>query len=77
MFKLFERFRKKEPSLYQHVASIVLTAGAVVLFWRGAWGLMDHFLFPETPILSYFVSIFLGLLILYLDDKKISELDHH
>lgn len=74
---MFKRFRKKEPSFLHHFTTIVVTAGAVVFFWRGAWGLMDHFLFPDTPVLSYASSILLGLLILYVDDRKISELDHH
>lgn len=53
---------------------ILLAATAVVLFWRGIWGLLDHFLFPENPLLSYLISALVGLLILWLDDYELHEL---
>lgn len=37
---------------------------AVIAFWRGAWGLMDIFLFPQYPVFSYIFSIILGMGIL-------------
>ncbi|MFA6024209.1 MAG: hypothetical protein WC777_03270 [Candidatus Gracilibacteria bacterium] len=67
--------KKKSPSAY--FFSIVLTATAVVFFWRGIWGLTDAFLFPNNSLLSYAVSIGLGLFILWVDDWRISELEHH
>jgi hypothetical protein len=68
-------FKKKETFLH-HFTTVLLTVIAVVFVWRGIWGLTDTFLFPEEPTLSYLVSIFVGLVILYIDDKRISELDH-
>lgn len=73
--KFFNLFKKKE-SLSRHFITVVLTAAAVVFFWRGIWGLTDTYLFPENSTLSYLVSIFVGLIILYVDDKRLSEIDH-
>ncbi len=72
---MFSLFKKKKP-LPKHFVTILVTAAAVVFFWRGVWGILDHFLFPENPMLSYMSSIFIGLFILWLDDKEISELQH-
>ena len=44
---------------------IILTVLAIVSFWRGVWGLMDLYLFPKSPTLSFFVSIIIGLAILF------------
>lgn len=74
--KFFNLFKKKETFTH-HFVTVVLTAAAVVFFWRGIWGLTDLFLFPENAPLSYLVSIFLGLVILYLDDKRLSEIANH
>lgn len=73
--KFFNLFKKKETFTH-HFVTVVLTAAAVVFFWRGIWGLTDLYLFPENSALSYLVSVFLGLVILYLDDKRLSEIDH-
>ena len=34
---------------------------AVVLFWRGVWGLMDLYVFPNNLLMSYLISIAIGL----------------
>ncbi|MFA4814642.1 MAG: hypothetical protein WC924_05405 [Candidatus Gracilibacteria bacterium] len=69
-------FIRKKESFFHHVWTIMFTAVAVILFWKGVWGLIDEFLFPENPILGNLIAIFIGLLILYLDDKKIAELEN-
>lgn len=51
---------QKKPT----ISKILLTAGAVVLFWRGAWGLMDLYIFPNHELLSYGISMLLGVGIL-------------
>lgn len=71
MFSLF----KKKP-VPRHFITILVTAAAVVFFWRGVWGILDYYLFPENPTLSYLSSILIGLFILWIDDKQISELHH-
>lgn len=54
-------------------AHVVLIAVAVVLVWRGAWGLMDLYIFPDNALISYIVSLVAGLLIL-LATKEIADL---
>lgn len=55
---------------------IAFTVTAIVMVWRGVWGLFDHYLFPENPDLSYITSIILGMLILLVDDFELGELAH-
>lgn len=52
----------------------VIVATAVVMFWRGVWGLMDVFLFPDDYSLSSLVSVVLGLSLLALTHYKFREL---
>ncbi|OGH16511.1 MAG: hypothetical protein A3C30_04975 [Candidatus Levybacteria bacterium RIFCSPHIGHO2_02_FULL_40_18] len=47
---------------------------AVVSFWRGAWGLMDIYLFPENPTLSFSASFIIGFVILYITHYIVREL---
>ena len=47
---------------------------AIIMLWRGVWGLLDVYLFPGVPTLSYLISIALGILILYLDDFSLNDL---
>lgn len=48
----------------------------VVLVWRGLWGLMDAYLFPDHPEMSYAVSIAIGVIILLIDDYELEELNY-
>jgi len=47
---------------------------AVISFWRGIWGLLDVYLFPDHYILSLWISVFLGVLILIATDYATKEL---
>jgi hypothetical protein len=44
----------------------ILTVAAIVLLWRGIWGLSDVYIFPHHPEMSYFLSIFFGVALLFL-----------
>jgi len=46
----------------------------IIMLWRGFWGLLDTYIFPGSPTLSYLTCIALGAVILYLDDFKIDNL---
>lgn len=48
---------------HQTIFAVVI-ALAVISFWRGVWGLMDIYLFPESAEMSFLVSILIGLGIL-------------
>ena len=51
-----------------------ITGLAIVIFWRGAWGLLDLYFFPGDPLMSYVFSAVLGMVVLYLNDFSLSEL---
>lgn len=53
------------------VAIIVVTG--VIAFWRGLWGFMDIYLFPDNLILSYEASILIGLVILGVTNYLVKE----
>lgn len=52
---------KRQSSL----PKILIVGTAVVLYWRGAWGLMDLYIFPDNPAASYTLSLIAGLGILF------------
>ncbi len=59
------------------VVSSVIVGTAVVLFWRGIWGIFDVLLFPENEVMSYVLSMALGIVILIVHDgtSRIEELE--
>jgi uncharacterized membrane protein YjjP (DUF1212 family) len=65
---------KRNNSHAKKVIFTLVIAFAIVSFWRGTWGLMDLYLFPENRILSYVVSILAGILILDLTKNMIKKL---
>ena len=54
---------------------VILIAIAVVLFWRGTWGLMDLYVFPDHELTSYIVSLAAGLVILFFTHRIADALD--
>jgi hypothetical protein len=64
-----EQLKKRHPN-----ANAVVIVFAIVMLWRGVWGLLDTYLFPGSPALSYLVCIGLGAVILYLDNFTIDNL---
>lgn len=61
--------KKRHPTI-----NGIIIVVAIILFWRGVWGLIDLYLFPNSPTFSHLLSIALGALILYLDDFSIKDL---
>lgn len=53
---------------------VLLIGTAAVLFWRGAWGLMDLYIFPDDVALSYLTSLVVGIAILIATNKLADEL---
>ena len=53
---------------------IFLLAIAIVAVWRGVWGLMDIYLFPDNQSLSLILSLVIGIFILYFNDHRLNEL---
>lgn len=69
MFKKMIRIKSK----YEIVFAILI-AFAVVSFWRGVWGLMDEYLFPNNHQMSLWISLVLGIFILIITNYATKEL---
>jgi len=69
MFKRIGKLKSKHQIIFS-----ILIAFAVVSFWRGIWGLMDEYLFPGNYELSLWISLIIGVLILFLTDYITKEL---
>lgn len=68
---------KKGRSLVMYFLKNIGTLMALVMIWRGIWYLLDgldYFFFGENHILSSIGGIIVGLLILYLPDKNLKEI---
>ena len=61
--------RKNKKVLYT-----IIIAFAIICFWRGAWGIMDLYLFPGNHLASYLISILIGIIILYYTENLIETL---
>ena len=59
MYKKISKMKAKHQTIFA-----IIIAFAVIAFWRGMWGLMDEYLFPENYTLSLIISVFVGLGIL-------------
>ncbi|MBU0458525.1 hypothetical protein KJ652_06620 [Patescibacteria group bacterium] len=59
------------------VFNSILIGTAIVLFWRGIWGLLDLYLFPNNETASFAFSALLGILILLIHDgmRDLKELE--
>ena len=51
----------------------ILEAFAFVTLWRGTWGLLDKYLFPNSPQISYLTSISIGLTLLFIFRDKLID----
>jgi Fuseless-like protein (putative pre-synaptic calcium channel regulator) len=71
--KLKETFPLAKLKQYPSLNAIIILI-AMIMLWRGVWGLLDIYLFPGVPTLSYLLSILFGIFILYLDDFSLSDL---
>ncbi len=53
---------------------IFILAVAVIMIWRWVWNFLDHYLLPNYFVLSNLLSIWLWVLILFLNDYDLDEL---
>lgn len=67
---MFKKFKINHPNLY----SIVIGA-SIIMFWRGLWGLMDLYVFPNNEVLSYSITALIGLALLFLNDFRLKEIE--
>lgn len=61
MFAILHRFFFKKKDTDNSVLFIIALDLAAVMVWRGAWGFMDLYFFPQHPELSLLASLILGL----------------
>ena len=69
IFHKFQHLKKHHQAIF----ALVISAG-VIFVWRGLWNLIDYLWLVNYPIWSYITGIVIGLIILYLSHKIISEL---
>jgi len=58
---------------FKNVSKAIVIAFAIVAFWRGVWGLLDIYLFPNSVELSLWISLVVGILLLYLTENLIRQ----
>jgi len=68
--KPYRRFKKKHRLVH-----IIIVAIAIVMLWRGVWGLLDTYLLPNNEVASYLVGALIALAILFFDDFHLKELE--
>jgi hypothetical protein len=66
----FAILKIKHRNLYALIVGL-----AVILYWRGIWGLADVYLFPDNSALSFSVSAILGIVLLFINDFKLDEIE--
>ena len=74
MVEVVVKGTKKEKRDIKTVLSALLLAFAVIAFWRGVWGLLDLYLFPGHHELSLWISVAVGVVILYETKNLIRKL---
>jgi len=70
---LSERYKSSDRS-FGRITHTILIAFAIISFWRGTWGLMDLYFFPQNYPLSLFASILIGTIILYFTENLVKKL---
>lgn len=73
-----EKLKENNPlsglkELHPTINAIIIVC-AIIMLWRGIWGLLDEYLFPNSPTFSYLISITFGGLVLYLDGFSLKDL---
>jgi hypothetical protein len=69
MHNKLNSFKKKHKVLFA-----ILIGFSVVSFWRGVWGILDVFVFPNNYALSSIVSLVFGIGLLAVTNYIIEEL---
>ncbi|MBS3094418.1 hypothetical protein J4474_02015 [Candidatus Pacearchaeota archaeon] len=59
-----------KKSNFYDVTVIILVSLAIIGFWRGAWNLMDRYIFPNEFLLSQILTIIGGIILLIIISKS-------
>jgi hypothetical protein len=71
-------FFKKKETPFRYFLRNLYTVIAIVLIWRGIWYVLDEldkYLFGQSHVWTAFVGIVLGLILLYIPDKDLKEIN--
>ncbi len=77
MLKLTHNLMKRKNTLKYFTKNILVVIG-IVLVWRGVWNLLDYvdvWIFGESHFWTALGGTIIGLLILYLPDKDLKEIE--
>jgi len=69
MLAAFKQLKAHHQKLFA-----IIIGTAMIMFWRGVWGLLDLYLLPNNLGLSFLLSAVIGLGILVVCDVLIKEL---
>ncbi len=75
---MYAFFKKKRKITLLYVIEVLSIVAGLVLMWRGLWYVFDRIdivLFGGHTFWSAVGSILLGLLLLYIPDKDLKELE--
>ncbi len=71
-------FHRPQPLTLSYLAKNLSIVVALVLIWRGIWYVLDGidvWLFGNSHVWSALIGIVLGLVILYVPDKDLKEIE--
>ncbi len=76
--KIFEQI-KTSPRLQEFktaypTGNVLVIIFAIIMIWRGLWGLLDLYFFPGSPAFSHLACFLIGAAVLYLDDFRLDNL---
>ena len=69
---------KKKKLTLRYITKNILIIFGIVLVWRGVWHILDQidsFLFGGNHIWSALAGLIIGLVILYIPDKDLKEIE--
>lgn len=63
----------KELKALHPSANVIVIIFAIIMVWRGIWGLLDIYFFPGYPTFSHLTCLLIGAVVLYLDNFRIDN----
>ena len=64
----------KQLKSHHNIIFAIIIGFAIISFWRGIWGLLDIYLFPNNLVLSLWASVIIGIMILIITKYAIKGL---
>ena len=69
-----DSLKLQELKALHPTANVLVIIFAIIMIWRGVWGLLDIYFFPGSPTFSHLMCMAIGVIVLYLDDFSIDNL---